>query len=181
MEFINSRADVVRSHNQQWLLARWNALRAVSPVALWRSLDRDELAPLSENLTFFDVVEHNGEARFISRFRGARIVEAFGENGDRHYLDEILPPAYRDRALSTYRQVLETNRPVYTVADVRDCNGRIVHFERLLLPFSSDGTQLDRILASLEAVSPEGAFENRDLMRSAPKPPAFALCATIMH
>jgi hypothetical protein len=65
--------------------------------------------------------------------------------------------------------------------DVIRSDGRIVHFERLLLPFSRGGVAVDRILASLETVSPEGAFDNRDILKSSPKPPAFALCATIQH
>jgi hypothetical protein len=51
----------------------------------------------------------------------------------------------------------------------------------LLLPFGRDGAAVDRILASLETVSPEGAFEHRDILKSAKKPPAFALCTTIQH
>lgn len=81
--------------------------------------------------------------------------------------------------LATYNHAVATGLPVYTVSDVRDPTGRIVHYERLLLPFSQDGFEVHRILASLETVSPEGAFETRSLMTSAPKPPTFALCTTI--
>ena len=42
-------------------------------------------------------------------------------------------------ALATYRQVVSTKVPVYTVSDMRDPAGRIVHHERLLLPFSLSG------------------------------------------
>ena len=87
--------------------------------------------------------------------------------------------AYREAALSSYRHVLASRLPVYTVADMRDPGGRIVHYERLLLPFGQNGIEVDRILASLETVSPEGAFENRGLMNAPPRPHAFALCTTI--
>ena len=49
-----------------------------------------------------------------------------------------------------------TRVPVYTVSDMRDPTGRIVHHERLLLPFSTGGAEVDRILASIEAVEPGG-------------------------
>jgi hypothetical protein len=62
---------------------------------------------------------------------------------------------------------------------MRDRAGRIVHFERLLLPFGQDGTAVDRVLASIEAVSPEGAFDSRDLMTASASPPAYAFCAVI--
>ena len=88
-------------------------------------------------------------------------------------------PLTAHAALSSYRHVLASRLPVYTVADMRDPGGRIVHYERLLLPFGQNGIEVDRLLASLETVSPEGAFENRGLMNAPPRPPAFALCTTI--
>src|SRR5262249_61023408 len=63
-------------------------------------------------------------------------------------------PASSDATLSTYRHVVATRLPVYTVSDMRDRTGRIVHYERLLLPFATEGSEVDRILASLETVSP---------------------------
>ena len=134
-----------------------------------------------ENLCVFDAIERDGKVRFQSHYRGARIDEAFGNPGQGKFLDEILPAAYREAALSTYRQVLVTQLPVYTIADLRDRNGRIVHYERLLLPFTRGGVEVERILASLETVSPEGEFDNRAIIVSAPRPPAFALCTTIQH
>lgn len=181
MEFTSSQPDVVRSINQGWLLVYWNRLRGAAHLPAWHGLETKELAAMSASLCFFDVTENDGKARFLSRYRGTHIDEAFGNPGQGKFLDEILPPSYREAALATYRQVLVTQLPVYTIADLRDRNGRIVHYERLLLPFGRDGTVVDRILASLETVSPEGAFENRDIMISAPKPPAFALCTTIQH
>jgi hypothetical protein len=173
---------VIRSINQRWLLNYWNRLRQGAELPLWQGLEAEELASVPENLSFQDVVGSDGALRFQVRFHGRRIAEAYGRaNCIGKFLDEILPPAYAGTALSTYRHAVETKLPVYTIADMRDRTGRIVHYERLLLPFSSDGQAANRILASLETVSPEGAFENRDLMQSAGKPPAFALCTVIQH
>jgi hypothetical protein len=180
MEFMNSRPDVVRSASQVWLLKTWNRLRGVRRLPLVQDLELDELAAVSETLSFNDVVAVNGSARFRVRFHGKRVGEAYG-SADCHgkFLDEILPAAYLNAALSTYDQVIAARLPVYTVADMRDQAGRIVHYERLLLPFSQQGLEVEGILASLETVSPEGDFEHRELMKSPPKAPAFALCTTI--
>jgi hypothetical protein len=177
MQFISSRPDVVRSVSQCWLLSYWNRLRGTGKLPKWQGFEPEELAAMAESLAFQDVIGRDGDARFLIRFNGRRISEAFGAVGHGKYLDEVLPPQYRDVALSTYHQVLATNLPVYTVADMRDRDERIVHYERLLLPFSRDGVAIDRILASLETVSPEGAFDNCEIMVS--KPPTFALCTTI--
>ena len=179
MQFVDSRADVVRSINQRWLLSYWDRLRGSDELPMWQGLETAELADMAASLSFQDVVGSNGDARFLIRYHGQRIAEALGAVCLGRFLDEILPPRYREAALSTYHRVLVTRLPVYTIADTRDRDGRIVHFERLLLPFSRDGVAVDRILASLETVSPEGAFDNRDILKSCLKPPAFALCTTI--
>jgi hypothetical protein len=181
MELANSGPDVIRSATQHWLLDYWNRLRGKAVLPAWPVLEPAEIAAMSDNLSFADVVEVDGATRFLVRSQGKELSEALGASGVGKFLDEILPLPYKQTALFTCHQVVATRLPIYTVADLRDRDGRIVHYERLLLPFSRDGVAVDRILASLEAVSPEGDFERRDLMKPPAKPPAFAFCTTIQH
>jgi hypothetical protein len=129
-----------------------------------------------------EVVDVDGAARFRIRFHGPHLSEALGPiEGEGKFIDDFLPPSYLGSAIATYREVVRTRGPVYTVSDMRDLTGRIIHHERLLLPFSTDGARADRILASIEAGSPEGPFELRDLMKSPTRPPVIALCTTIKY
>jgi hypothetical protein len=182
VDFVVSPPDIVRSINQIWLLKYWMRLRGSRPVPL-HSLDAEELADISDNLLFTDVVHEAGKPRFLISFSGVRILEFFGANcstgGQGRFLDEVLPAAYRDAALSTLHAAVRARMPVYTVADLRDRAGRIVYFERLLLPFGRDEAAVDRVLVSIEAVSPEGTFEGHNLMMAPSMPPAFAFCAII--
>jgi hypothetical protein len=179
VEFVLAAPDIVRSPNQLWLLKSWMQVRHCGRLPSLDAPLGPELAGLSANLLSADVVRDAGLTRFLVRSCGARIMDYVGLvcDGQGKFIDEALPPAYRDAALSTFLEVVAAREPVYTIADMRDGAGRIVHFERLLLPFGRDGTSVDRVLASIEAVSPEGAFESRDLM--AASPPAFAFCAVI--
>ena len=181
VEFVLSPPDIVRSISQLWLLKSWMRLRGSRQLPPWDGLTDDELAGMSDNLAFADVLNQDDTVRFLIRFAGVRIAEFVGVgcDGQGRFLDEALPAAYRDAALSTYRETVAAREPVYTIADVRDRAGRIVHFERLLLPFGRDGTAVDRILASIEAVSPEGGFDSRHLVTAPSAPPAFAFCAII--
>jgi hypothetical protein len=181
MHFISSRPDVVRSISQRRLLSYWDRLRGAIPLPMWEGFEAEELVAVAESVSFQDVIGSDDNARFLIRYHGKRIAEAYGALCQGKFLDEILPPQYREAALSTYHRVLATKLPVYTIVDTHDRDGRIVHYERLLLPFSHDGVAIDRILASLETVSPEGAFDNRDVLKSPPKPTAFTLCTTIQH
>jgi len=181
MQFMRSRPDVVRSVSQRWLLSYWDRLRDKRLLPRWQGFEAEELAAMAESLSFLDVIGSDGNARFLIRYHGKKISEAYGSVCQGRFLDEILPPQYREAALATYHRALVTNLPVYTIADMRDRFERIVHYERLLLPFSRDGAAIDRILASLETMSPEGAFDHHDILTPAAKPPAFALCTTIEH
>jgi hypothetical protein len=182
MEFMQSGPEIVRSDHQRWLLDYWASQRRPGSLPIWRGLNASDFAVPFENLVWMEVVDIDGGARFLVRFHGTRLSEALGPiEGEGKFLDEFLPQPYLSSAVATYREVSRTKGPVYTVSDMRDPAGRIVHHERLLLPFSSDGTAPDRILASIEPVSPEGPFELRDLMKAPIRPPVIALCATIQY
>jgi hypothetical protein len=183
VEFVISPPDIVRSSSQLWLLQTWMRLRGSSRLPALDGFLGEELVAISDNLLLTDVVSGAGATRYLIRFGGLRVVEYFGAScpagGQGRFLDEVLPAAYRDVALATFDQTVAAQEPVYTVADLRDRAGRIVHLERLLLPLGRDGAAVDGILASIEAVSPEGAMENRDLATSPSAPPAFAFCTII--
>ena len=179
MQFQSARPDVIRAINQRWLFKHWNDTRGARTLPAWQELEGRAFAAMSANLSFTDVVAADGRPRFLIRYHGSRIGEAYGANCHGKYLDEILPATFRDAALATYWQVVEGRQPVYTAVDTHDSDGRVVHYERLLLPFGRDGANVDRILASLEMVSPDGAFQARTLMKSGKTPSGFAVCATI--
>jgi hypothetical protein len=179
MQFQSARPDVIRAINQCWLFKHWNESRGPRTLPKWRALESRELTAMSPNLSYTDVVGTDGGARFLIRYHGSRIGEAYGSDCHGKYLDEILPAAFREAALATYRQVVETRHPVYTTVETPDRDGRVVHYERLLLPFGHDGANVDRILASLEMVSPDGAFHASNLMTSGTTPSSYAVCATI--
>jgi hypothetical protein len=60
--------------------------------------------------------------------------------------------------------------PAYTISNIDDAHGRIVAYERMLLPFS-EGNDVTHILASLKTISEDGSFEIRNLMRADDKLP----------
>lgn len=182
MEFLTARPDIVGSDTQRWLLSYWHRARGAALLPIWKGLEAaPELVAMADNLGYAEVVGTEDKHRLLLRVQGARMIEAHGEYGVGKFLDEILKDPYRQQSMATCRQSIITKLPVYTVVDLRDCNQRIVHYERLLLPFSQDGTQVHGLMASIETSSPEGAFENRNLMNPPAKAPAFALCATILH
>ena len=180
MQFSVAQPEIVRAINQRWLLLFWNRHLGAHRVPLWHAVEAENLSRMADTLSFLDVIAGNGTLRFQIRFHGAVIGQVFGSPDCRgKFLYESMPETARAQKLVPYRQAVESRRPVYMVHDMTDRQGRLVHYERLLLPFSGDGERVDRILAAFEFVSPDGAFDGRDLIGSQSEAPTLRVSATI--
>src|SRR5215831_5992906 len=153
MQFTVARPDVVRAINQRWLLKSWNRDKGTHRVPLWQALIADDLSRVAAHLSILKVCGKDNAARFQIRFHGAAIAHAYGSPDciGRH-LDEIVATADQAAHLAPYHRALQSGHPVYTIHDLVDRNGRLVHYERLLLPYGRDGTCVDHILAAFEFV-----------------------------
>ena len=179
MQFAASRPDVVRSVSQRWLLKEWTRLRGSKPMPLWKDVPVEDLSQQLDTLMFLDVVANGSGPRFLIRFLGTRIAQSYGEDFSGRFLDEAIPPAWRENAMKTYGKAVDTRLPVYNMVDTGDTQGTLVHMERLLLPFTSNGSRADRLLASIETLSMEGGFEQRQLGNSPYASPSCAFVAVI--
>ena len=179
MDFAKAAPDVVQSINQRWLLNYWKRVRGTRELPVWKHMPVDELGSMVDALMFCDLVPNREGGRFLIRYLGRRIAQSYGGDFCGRYLDEALPPAWRENALTTYRKAIEAKRPVYNAVDTRDRDGRLVHLERLLLPFSRDGMVADRVLSSIETISIDGKFAQDNLGRSPHVSSDCALVATI--
>ena len=180
MQFSVGRPDMIRAINQRWLLKFWKRELGNQRVPRWQTVEAEDLRRVTTHLSFLDVVGDGDDARFQIRFHGTMVGRVYGSDDCRgKYINDMMPPGAGPNALMPYYKTVVDGCPVYTVHDVIDRQGRVVHFERLLLPFSRDGQIADRILASFEFVSPDGAFESQALMTTLTAPPALRLSATI--
>jgi hypothetical protein len=180
MQFSIGRPDLVRAINQRWLLKFWKRHLGPLRVPQWQTVEAENLTRLSDSLNFLDVSGAGDNARFQLRIHCAIFAKAYYPTDCRgKYLDEIVRADRQPIALAPYHQAVKCGCPIYTIHDVTDRDGRLVHFERLLLPFSRDGESVDRILASFEFISPDGAFESEGLLTTHPLPSALRLSATI--
>lgn len=180
MQFSVARPDVVRAINQRWLLKCWNRDKGAHRVPLWQPVIAEDLSRVAANLSFLQVSGGGEAARFQIRFHGAAIAHAYGSPDCRgKYLDEVMPDSGQAKHLAPYHRAQQIGHPVYTIHDVTDRAGRLVHYERLLLPYGRDGERVDHILATFEFVSPEGAFDCQALMKSPKTAPVLRLSATI--
>ena len=165
MEFQSANPSVVKSIKQRDLLNTWLRLyareRALPRIGEYQP---ERLADELPDLVFYTVDTAQVPARLTIQSDGTRMSNAYGHTGKGKYLDEYVGARLAPIVMPVYHECLKRSLPVYTISNIDDIYGRIVAYERLLLPFS-DGGSVTHVIASLKTISEDGGFEIRNLMR----------------
>ena len=148
MEFESANPSVVKSIKQRDLLNTW--LRLYSREQRMPRVEEYQPARLADetpDLVYYTVDTAGPRPRLTIQSDGTRMSVAYGHTGKGRYLDEYLGPRLAPVVMPVYYECVARGLPVYTIANIDDIYGRIVAYERLLLPFS-DGdkvTACDRL------------------------------------
>jgi hypothetical protein len=165
LDFESANPSVVKSIKQRDLLNNWLRLydrgRALPRLADYQPSRLDDERP---DLVFYTVEAALAPPRLTIQSDGTRISNAYGHTGKGKYLDDYLGARLAPIVMPVYYQCVARKLPVYTIALIDDIYGRVVAYERLLLPFSN-GAEVTDIVASLKTISEDGGFEIKNLMR----------------
>jgi hypothetical protein len=179
VDFESAYPSVVKSIKQRDLLNTWLRLYARDQtLPRMDEYQPDRFEDELPDLVFFTVDANEQPARLKIDSDGTRMSSAYGNTGKGRYLDEYLGARLAPIVVPVYHECIARRLPAYTIAHIDDIYGRIVAYERLLLPFS-DGGNLTHIIASLKTISEDGGFEIRNLMRGNDKLPVPKLRAII--
>ena len=171
MDFASADPSIVKSIKQRDLLNTWLRLfardQALPRMDEYRPERIEDELP---DLVFLTVETNAAPPRLLIESDGARMSSAYGNTGKGRYLDEYLGARLAPIVVPVYHECIARRLPAYTIATIDDIYGRIVAYERLLLPFS-DGGNVTHMIASLKTISEDGGFEIRNLMRGSDKLP----------
>lgn len=179
LEFESAQPSVVKSIKQRDLLNTWLRLYARS-----QSLPRideyqpDRIEDERPDLVLYTVDTREQPPRLTIQSDGTRMSSAYGNTGKGRHLDEYLGARFTPIVMPVYYECIVRRLPAYTITNFDDIYGRIVAYERLLLPFSKDG-DVTHIIASLKTISEDGGFEIKNLMRGSDQLPVPELCTII--
>jgi hypothetical protein len=163
LEFESANPTVVKSIKQRDLLNTW--LRLYAREQLMPRIEEYQPARLTEelpDLVYYTVETARLPPRLMIQSDGTRMATAYGNTGKGRYLDEYLGPRLVPIVMPVYYQCVKRALPVYTISNIDDIYGRIVAYERLLLPFS-EGGDVTHVIASLKTISEDGGFEIKNL------------------
>ena len=165
MEFESANPSVVKSIKQRDFLNTW--LRLFAREQLMPRIDEYQPARLAEelpDLEYYTVDNATWPPHLTIQSDGTRMASAYGHTGKGRLLDQYLGARLAPVVMPVYYACVARRLPVYTISNIDDIYGRIVAYERLLLPFS-DGDSVTHVIASLKTISEDGGFEIRNLMR----------------
>jgi hypothetical protein len=179
LEFESAAPSVVKSIKQRDLLNTWLRLfardQSIPRMAEYQPARiEDELA----DMVFYTVDTRTEPPRLTIQSDGTRMSAAYGNTGKGRYLDEYLGARLAPIVMPVYHECIARRLPAYTIATMDDIYGRLVAYERLLLPFSDDGS-VTHIIASLKTISEDGGFEIKNLIRGNDKLPEPTLRTVI--
>ena len=179
MEFESANPSVVKSIKQRDLLNTWLRLYSrEQKLPRIEDYQPERLADELTDLVYYTVDTAEQSPRLTIQSDGTRISNAYGHTGKGKDLDEYLGPRLAPVVMPVYYRCVARALPVYTIAHIDDSYGRIVAYERLLLPFS-DGGGVSHMIASLKTISEDGGFEIKNLMRGSDALPTPKLRAVI--
>jgi hypothetical protein len=165
VEFESANPSVVKSIKQRDLLNTWLRLYARErQMPRIKEYQPSRLADELPDLVYYTVDSASPPPRLMIQSDGTRMSSAYGHTGKGRHLDEYLGARLVPIVMPVYYECIERALPVYTISNIDDIYGRIVAYERLLMPFS-EGGGVTHIIASLKTISEDGGFEIRNLMR----------------
>jgi len=178
LEFQSAGPSVVKSIKQRDLLNTWLRLFArEQSIPQMSEYQPERIEDELPDLVFY-TVDTSTPPRLTIQSDGTRMSSAYGNTGKGRYLDEYLGARLAPIVMPVYHECIARRLPAYTITDMDDIYGRPVAYERLLMPFSNDGS-VTHIIASLKTISEDGGFEIKTLIRGNDKLPVPTLRAVI--
>ncbi|MBR1122349.1 PAS domain-containing protein [Bradyrhizobium lablabi] len=165
VQFESANPTVVKSIRQRDLLNTWLRLYAreqkLPAIGEYNPARIEDELP---DLVYYTVHSEEMPPRLIIDSDGTRMSSAYGHTGKGRYLDEYLGARLAPIVMPVYHECIARGLPAYTISQIDDIYGRIVNYERLLLPFAQEG-RVNHIIASLKTICEDGGFEIKNLMR----------------
>ena len=179
VEFGSAKPSIVKSIKQRDFLNTWLRLYArTQSMPRQPEYQPERIEDELPDLVFYTVDTKSNPPRLTIQSDGTRMSDAYGHTGKGKLLDEYLGARMAAIVMPVYFECIARKLPVYTISSIDDIYGRIVAYERLLMPFSDVG-EVTHIIASLKTISEDGGFEIKNLMRGNDKLPVPKIRAII--
>ena len=108
-------------------------------------IDPVEIRDLLGHINIIQVIRESDRTRFRYSLWGTKVTELYGRDFTGKYLDDIIIPTKVSEIQRVFEEVVETGQPVFQQISYLH-HQTVVSFERLVLPFSQSGSEVDVLL-----------------------------------
>lgn len=138
--------DEVPSTRARRMFQYWTGKKAGRQMPSRADLDPSEIKDLLPNVILTRL--EYGPFRVLYKLIGTRAVENAGMDYSGRYLDELdFVSEFGTDWPGTYRIIADTREPVFGLCQIRFTDGVIKPYVVAMFPLSSDGVQVDQVVA----------------------------------
>lgn len=125
----------------------WDGKRGMRSMPARAELDPIEFRFVIGDVILVDVIAGD-PPKFFIRLHGTNLSERTNFDLTGKMLDEMPAPEFRDLSTRTFRRVVKSKEPLHAVAE-RLLDGRMQRYEVIILPLSSDGETVERLILGM--------------------------------
>ena len=179
MQFDPKPFTIVKSVAQRGLLKWWNDPRRGGKLPSRADCEAEELDRLKADMALYRVERAGERLRYKCLSHGANLRPIDGQDLTGLYQDTFLPEVVRERALSAYDATVTMGCPIYTLRNAVDAQAVPVTFERLRVPLSDNGRDVDHLLTHVEIFCEDGRYQRHDLLKAGVSMGEYVVSAAI--
>ena len=139
-------AAAIQSDVLRRLVAHWSRIRGQRRMPARADFDPLEVRYALGCISLIEV--HRDPLRFYFRLDGTKQVDLFGVDCTRRYLHEAMPAEYAAMVAASFSDVVARQEPRYHRRQIA-YHERLMEYEAVILPFSSDGERVDLLMTGI--------------------------------
>jgi hypothetical protein len=139
--------EAIRHPKLRQLYDYWDGKRGDRAMPSRADLDPVDIRFAIGDVVLADVLDET-PPRFRIRVHGTNLSERTSFDLTGKMLDEMPAPEFRDLSTRSFRKVVRTKEPLHVIAE-RPLDGRTQRYEAIILPLSSDGERVDRLMIGM--------------------------------
>jgi hypothetical protein len=139
--------DAIKHPRLRQLYDYWNGKRCDRLMPARADLDPVDIRFAIGDVVMAEVVDGD-PPRFRIRLHGTNLAERTNFDLTGKMLDDMPVPEFRELVTRSFRKVVRTRQSLHALAE-RLLDGRMQRYEAIILPLSSDGERVDRLMVGM--------------------------------
>lgn len=134
----------------------WNRVKGSNYIPKLSSFDPVQIPNLLPHLILFNVEKHFSKPRFKTKLVGQKLNLITSPNIENQYMDLIIPSEWTRNWEHKFTQCAEDGEIFFGRSRTFSQNEAISRIDWILLPISTNGTEIDLLMVGLDIIEHDG-------------------------